>query len=83
LFRDRGAQQAQLTHFAKDGGVSAAITKGLGHPGEQLVLAVRSGGIAHHALVIRELAIQQKRVLPIEGGVAHGVLRLKKGMAGS
>ena len=70
-FRNRRPQQAQLAHFAEDGRVRGFMAKGLRHAGLQFVLAIRGGGIAHHALFVTELCIQQKRVVPEKSGMCH------------
>ena len=75
LLGDRGAKQAEFAHFSKNRYVGGAISKGLGHTRQQFVLAVGRSRIAHHALVVAQLAVQQKGVLPVECGVGHGFLR--------
>ena len=70
-FGDGGAEQAELAHLAEDAHVSFFGAKGLGYARKQLVLAVGGGGIAQHALLVAELALQQKRVLPVERSVGH------------
>ena len=52
-----GAQQTQLAHFAKDGGIGLLVAKSIEHTWGQFVLAVRCGGFAHHALVFAELMV--------------------------
>src|SRR5690606_22039659 len=68
FFGNGGAQQAQFTHFGKDGGVCFLVAEGLKDSGCKLVLGVGLGGVAHHALFLGKLGVQQKRVLPVEGG---------------
>jgi len=68
------AQQAEFTHLAEDGRVGTAFAECLGDAGQQLVLAVGSGGIAHHAFVVAQLGVEQKGVLPVECS-GHGRLR--------
>ena len=80
LLGDRGAQQAQLTHLPKNRHIGRAIAKRLDHARQQFVLAIRGRGVAHHALVITELAVQQKGVLPIERGVGHGESPVNSGV---
>src|SRR5690606_13762100 len=35
----------------------------------QLVLAVGACRVAHHALVVGQLAVEQQRIVPVEGGL--------------
>ena len=73
LLRDGGAQQAQLAHLAEDAGVGFLLAEGLEHARAELVLAVGAGGVAHLALVVGELLVQQQRVVPVEACLGgHG-----------
>ena len=59
VFRgDGGAEQAELAHFTKDGGVGFFVAKGFGDAGQKLVLAVGAGRLFDHALIFRELLLQ-------------------------
>ena len=71
---DGGAQQAQLTHLAEDAHIGLLMAESLLHTRQQLVLAVGTGTVLHHALGIGKLRIQQQRVSPVEGGAmgSHG-----------
>ena len=46
-------------------------SRGLDHAGLQLVLAVGGGSLLDHALVVAELTVEQKGVLPVEACVGH------------
>mmetsp|Transcript_41417 Transcript_41417/g.97041 ORF Transcript_41417/g.97041 Transcript_41417/m.97041 type:complete len:470 (+) Transcript_41417:1594-3003(+) len=73
--RDGGAQQAQLAHLAEDAGVGLLLAEGLDHPGAQPVAAVGRCGIAHHALFVGQLLVEQQRVVPMKACLAgHGGL---------
>src|SRR5262249_32959011 len=49
--------------------VDLLLAEGLQHARQQLVLRIAARGIAHHALLFRQLALEVERVLPVEGGV--------------
>src|SRR6185312_9645298 len=46
------------------------------HARHQLVLRIAARGVAHHALVFRELGLEAERVLPVEFGGRLGARRL-------
>ncbi len=75
LLGNGGAEQADFAHLAKDGGVHALVSERFQHARCQLVLAVGGGGISHHALVVAQLLVEQKGVVPMKSGVGHGGLR--------
>src|SRR3954452_12020620 len=50
---------------------------GLGHPRQQLVLSVSTGGVADHALVFGELLVEHERIVPLEVHRGRLVLGLK------
>ena len=64
FFGQGRAQHAQLAHFAEDGAVKGLVAMIAQRARHQLVLAVPARGIAHHALFIVQLIVQQKRVIP-------------------
>jgi hypothetical protein len=39
------------------------------HPGEQLLLGIIARGVAHHALVLGQLAFKVERIVPFERGI--------------
>ena len=81
-FRDGGAEQAQLAHFAEDFRVGFLMAEGFQDTRRQLVLGVLLGGLAHHALVFGELLVQQQRAGPIKGSVlCHGIRPLHSGLS--
>ena len=63
---DGRAEQAELAHLRHDRAVEALVPIGLEYARHQLFLAVGAGGVAQHALVLRELVVEEKRILPIE-----------------
>ena len=74
LLGNRGAEQAQGAHFAKDCRISDAGAEAFDHARQQALLAVGVSRIAHHALVVGELLVEQQRVVPMEMrfGGGHG-----------
>ncbi len=72
LFRDGRAEQAQFAHLAEDRGVHGLVAEGIEDARLQLVLAVGGGRVAHHALFVGQLLVEQQRVIPVEGGLAGG-----------
>ena len=66
LFGDGRTEQTHLAHLAKDGRVGGFVAKGLQHSRHQLALSVLLGRVAHHALFLRELLVQQQWVDPVE-----------------
>jgi hypothetical protein len=73
--RDRGPEQAERTHLAKDARFGLLVAKRLEHARQQAALTVFARGVAHLAFVIAELRIEQQRIFPIEsGGAGHEVL---------
>jgi len=66
------AEQPELAHLAKDRRVGLLVAERLLHARLQLVLAIRRGGITHHALVARELGVEQEGIVPLKaGGLGH------------
>jgi hypothetical protein len=50
------------------------VAEGFEHARRELVLRVGLGGVAHHALVLGELLVDEQRVVPVEpGGIGHDV----------
>jgi hypothetical protein len=45
------------------------VAEGFQHARGQLVLAVGAGGVAHLALVLGQLVVQQQGVVPVENGL--------------
>ena len=71
FFGYRRAQQAQLAHFAEDGGVGAAMAERFEHARHQAALAIVAGRFQHGAFVARQLFFQQQGGIPVEYGFAH------------
>ena len=69
LLRQRGAEQAELAHLGDDLAVEALLAVGGEHARKQLVLRIAARAVAHHALLLGQLAFEVERVLPVEGGV--------------
>ena len=67
-----GAEQAQRAHLGHDVAVEALLAVGREHAREQLVLRIAARGVAHHALLLGELAFEVERILPVERGVLDG-----------
>jgi hypothetical protein len=63
---DGAAQQAEFAHLAEDGRVGLLVPVRLQQAAHQLVLAIGAGAVAHHALILGQLRIQQQRVFPTE-----------------
>ena len=66
-----GAEEAELRHAAHDRTVEALVAEIVAHARHQLFVAEATGGLAHHALLVREKRIEAKRVGPIELRVCH------------
>src|SRR5262249_6892676 len=67
--RNGGAEHAERAHFAHDIRVELALTVGGEHARKQLLLSVIARGVAHHALVLAQLAFKVERIVPFERGV--------------
>jgi hypothetical protein len=78
LLGDGGAQQAHFAHLAEDGGVHLLVAEGFQHAGGQLVLAIGVGGVADGALVVGQLLVEKKGVIPLKSGVGHACLQVKQ-----
>jgi len=63
---DGGAQQSELSHLAHDGLVEVSVAVGLRDARHQLALRVAVRGVAHHALLLRQLRLQVQRISPLE-----------------
>ena len=79
----RGAEQAERAHLGKDRRVGLFVPERVLDARHELFLRVRVRGVAHHALLFVELALEEQRVVPLElgpwlrgavGGI-HGGLR--------
>src|SRR5262249_19244386 len=66
---DGGAQEAEFAQLVHDLAVELLMPVGFQHPGHELVLGVVARGVAHHALLFRELILEQERVFPMEIGL--------------
>src|SRR5437016_10740172 len=69
------------------------LAEGFEHAREQPLLRIAARGVAHHALLVRELALELERVLPVElsllgrrggdfllfGGLRHGLPPVARG----
>jgi hypothetical protein len=70
---DRRAQQPQLAQLRQEIRIARLVAVGHQHGRLQLLLAERARRVADHTLVVRELALEAQRVLPIEVGQrTHG-----------
>src|SRR5262249_33810651 len=82
LLRQGDAEQAERAHLMEDLAVSFLLQIGLDHARQQLVLRIGARGVADRALVLGELVLEQKRVVPLECRalavrlVLHGVAPL-------
>ena len=63
---DGRAEQAQFTQLVHDLAMEQLVPVRFQHPRHQLVLAIGVGRIANHPLLIAELIVQQKRIVPLE-----------------
>ncbi|MGY3661463.1 hypothetical protein ACVJ19_008126 [Bradyrhizobium sp. USDA 376] len=77
FLRQRDADQAELTHLVEDLAVGLLFQIGLGDAGQQLVLGIGAGGVAHHTLVFGELLVEQERIVPLERSRSRLVLGLR------
>jgi len=66
LLGNRRPQQAEFAHFTENRRIGGLVAERFQHARQQFVLAVGVGGIAHHALVVAQLLVQQKRIVPME-----------------
>jgi hypothetical protein len=69
VLRQRGAQQPEFAHLVHDLAVEALVAEGRDDARHQPLLGIGPRGVADHALVLRELLLEMKRVLPVEGGL--------------
>src|SRR5262249_59136830 len=69
-------EQAERAHVADDAAVEALLAVVLENLREQLGLLIAPRGVAHHALLFREFALEIERVLPVEGLLVGGCGRL-------
>jgi hypothetical protein len=63
LLWNGGAEQTERSHLADDGTIETLLAIGHKHAREQFVLRVSTRGIAHHALLVRELPLEIQRML--------------------
>jgi len=80
-FGQRGAEQAERTHFGEDGGVGALVAVGVDDAGQEFFLGVAAGSVAGEALVFGELGFEVEGVGPVEVGLAGVRLGRHKGFA--
>src|SRR5690606_30604591 len=76
---DGGAEQAEGAELGHDLAVESLVPIGLEHARHQLVLSVFARRVAHHTLVLAELVVEQKRVIPLEYRLAGGLGRSRGG----
>ena len=60
-----------MAHLVDHLAIETLFAIGGEHAREQLLLRIGARGVAHHALVLGELALEIERVLPVEGGVGQ------------
>ena len=82
VLRQRRAEQPERAHLGHDLAVEALLAKGGEHARKQLLLRIAARGVAHHALVLGQLAFELERVLPVVAGGA-GRRRARPGTVGS
>src|SRR5205814_7926078 len=64
--RDRRPEHAELAHLAEDRRIGAFGTERLQHPRRELALGIGVRRLAHHALLLRELLVEEQRIVPDE-----------------
>jgi hypothetical protein len=78
---DRRAEEAERAHLVEDLAVELLVAECLAHARLQLFLAIVARAVAHHAFLFGELVLEEKGVVPLEGG-SH-VVRLHDGCVAS
>ena len=63
---DGRAEKAERAHLVHDLAIKVLAPVGFDDARQQLVLAIGAGAVAHHALVLAELILEQQRIGPIE-----------------
>ncbi len=76
LLREGAAEKAERRHLADDLAVEALLAVGGEHARKQLVLRIGARGVAHHALVLGELAFEVERIVPAGRWLGAGGFRL-------
>ena len=66
FFGQGDAQQAHIAHLFEDRRIGFLISKGIDHARLQLFLRIGLRGIADHAFIFRQLAVQAEGVGPVE-----------------
>ena len=66
FLRDGRAEEPEMAHLVDDLAIEALFAIGGEHAREQFLLRIGARGVAHHALVLGELALEIERVLPVE-----------------
>ena len=70
---DGGAEQAERAQLVHDLAIELLVPVRLQHPRHQLVLGIAARGVAHHALFLGQLVLEQERVFPVKFGFALGL----------
>jgi hypothetical protein len=71
-FRQCRPQHTELAHLGHDGAIERLGAIRFEYPGHQLALRILSGAVANHALLFRELILEQERIGPDERrSIAH------------
>src|SRR5262249_18418379 len=68
LFRKRCTEKAERAHLGHDLALEPLLAIGLEHARKELLLGVATGAVAHHPLVLGQLALEVWRILPVECG---------------
>src|SRR5262249_59544369 len=68
LCRKRCTEKAERAHLGHDLALEPLLAIGLEHARKELLLGVATGAVAHHPLVLGQLAFEVKRILPVECG---------------
>ncbi len=67
--RQRRAEEAKRAHLGDDLAVEALVAIGRDHARKKLLLRIGARGVAHHALLVGQLAFEVEGVLPVERGL--------------
>jgi hypothetical protein len=70
VLRQGDAEEAERAHLVENGPVGLLLPVSLDDARQQLLLGEGRGRVADHALVVRELLVEEEGVVPLERGLA-------------
>jgi len=69
--RNGRTQKSELAHFAEHRGLGPLFAESAHDARRQATLCILARGITHHDLVVRQLRLQQQRIVPVKFGAGH------------